>query len=460
MKILLRYTLKGRTHRGLSLYIRKDKIVNMTRKTIKFTKEEEKILKTWKHTNQLKTNTYNNYKSSIYHYTQATNMTLIELYNEAIKEEEERTPRYRKSIKTHLIEYREYLDQQDWKENTKSIYLNIIKSWYDSLDIDVPLFQNSYDRTPVTSTYEKMLTKDLIRLMMNNATTRDKAIISFATMTGQARQEIANLTIQQVMDAWNNDLEKKLFTVEDIFTYKKEILSCDVVPLKMTREKTKNRYWIYLPRETSRHIIEYIYERQAGRNEKLRIQFLHGVRGALFVNKMGNPMSPKTLGKVFDYVGKRCGFESPELFDDQTRLLLTREAGEQRVYSCHKFRKYFFNMCRRYAGTNSETLSEHTYDGKQLGDFWIGHQDKGSISHYIQYNDEDVRELRTHYLQVLPYLSVEQEVEVLTSSDKQEFLEMKKQYQQVQQELEEFREYVRQKQKLDLLAKTYGLEEI
>lgn len=427
----------------------------MTGKQIILNKEDENILKVWKHTNQLRETTYNTYRGAIWHYTQATHMTLTEIYNEAITEEEEHVPRYRKSIKYHLIEYREYLDAQPWKENSKSSYLNIVKSWYDSLDIDVPLFQNSYDKTPTSSTYEKMLTKDLIRLMMNNATTRDKAIISFATMTGQARQEISNLTIQQIIDSWNYDLEKKLFNIEDIFTYKEDILEVDPTPLMITREKTRNKYWVYLPSETSKHIIEYLYERQAGRNNKLRITDTHG---ALFVNKMGNPMSPKTLGKVFDYVGKRCGFESPELFDDNTRLLLTREKGEQRVYSCHKFRKYFLNMCRRYAGTNSETLSDHVYGGKELGDFWIGHQEKGSISHYIQYNDEDVHELRVHYLQVLPYLSVEHEVDVLTSHDKQEFLEMKKQYQEVKAELEEFREYVRQKKRLEELARGYGLE--
>ena len=117
-------------------------------------------------------------------------------------------------------------------------------------------------------------------------------------------------------------------------------------------------------------------------------------------------------------------------------------------------------MCRRHAGTNSETPSEHVYSGSELGDFWIGHQAKGSISHYLQYNDEDVDELLVHYLQVLPHLSVEHEVEVLTSQDKKEFLEIKRKYDEVMSEMEELREYIRQKQKLDKLVKEYGLEEI
>lgn len=428
----------------------------MNLKDTKFTKEDEKILLLWKNTKQLRPKTFNTYKGIIKHYTIATSMTLTELYEEALHEEETHVPRYRKSIKTHIIEFQEYLDNNTkLKENTKCIYTDVIKSFYNSLDIEVPLIKNNYDDQPVTSTYHKMLTKELIRLMMDTADARDKAIINFALMTGQAVQEISNLTIQDIINAWNTTLEQKIFNIDDIFKYKKNILDIQIVPLEIKRQKTNNRYWVYIPSETSRHIIEYLYERTAGRNTKTRI---NNTSDPLFVTKVGDKMATTTVGKVFDTVGKRCGFEQPELWDDETRLLLERSPGEQRVYSCHKFRKYFMNMCRRHAGTNSETPSEHVYGGKELGDFWLGHQEKGSMSNYLQYNEDDVHELGVHYLQVLPYLSCEVEVETLTTSDKREFLEMKEKYIEIKEELEEFKEYVRQKQKLDVLAKKYGLE--
>ena len=143
-----------------------------------FSKEDEKILKQWKYQKKIRNTTFQTYKSTIQTYTTATGMTITELYKEAITEEEQHIPRYRKSIKTHLIEYHEYLDTLKLKENTKHSYLNIVKSFYQSMDIDIPHIQNTYDNHPVTSTYEKMLTKPLIRLMMRNAITRDKAIIS------------------------------------------------------------------------------------------------------------------------------------------------------------------------------------------------------------------------------------------------------------------------------------------
>ena len=420
-------------------------------------KEDEKILKQWKMTKQLSNKTFNNYRNTIQHYTQATGMTITQLYNEALQEEEDHIPRYRKQIKYHLLEFKEYLDNTSLKENSKNCYYKTIKSFYQSLDIELPRIESRYDDNPTSSTYEKLITKDLIRLMVDNATQRDKAILSFAAMTGQAITEISNLDIQDIVDAWNNVLEEKIFSIDDVFKQKTSILSHDVCTLHITRQKTRNKYWVYIPKETSRHIIDYLYERQAGANERIRITSFDT---PLFVTKDGQRMPSGTVGNVFLYVGERCGFEKPELWEDNTRLLLERGKGEQRVYTCHKYRKYFLNMCRRYAGTNSETPSEHVYTGSELGDFWIGHQARGSISHYLQYNDEDVRELCVHYLQVLPYLSLEVEVDTLTTRDKQEFLEMKQKYEEVQRELDEFREYVKQKQKLDMLAKKYGIEDI
>ena len=240
-----------------------------------------------------------------------------------------------------------------------------------------------------------------------------------------------------------------------LFKYKKQILKLQAPPMKIKRENTNNTYWFYLPSETSKYIIEYIYERAAGRNKKIRI---HNTHDPLFVNKKGQPCTSQNIGKVFTIVGEKCGFETPELFDDKTRLLLQREEGNHRVYSAYKYRKYFLNMCRRYAGTRPETDSDNVYQGKELGDFWIGHREKGSINHYLQYNDDDVRELQVHYLQMLPYLSLEMEVDVVTSRDKEEFNQMKAKYEDMVNEMEELREYVRQKQRLNELAHEYGLE--
>ena len=64
--------------------------------------KDEKILKRWKTKNQINNKTYETYRSVIQHYTKCTGMTLSELYDEAIQEEETHVPRYRKSINNHI----------------------------------------------------------------------------------------------------------------------------------------------------------------------------------------------------------------------------------------------------------------------------------------------------------------------------------------------------------------------
>lgn len=421
----------------------------------KYNKEDNLLLKEWKRTKQLNNNTITMYQTSIQHYTTATGMTLTQLYKEAITEEEQGTPPRLRKIKQHILDYHDYLDQSNLAESTKNTAIYIVKSFYKSLDIQLPNIPNNYDTTPIQNNVDKMINKDLIRLMLDNASIRNKAIISLTAMTGQSPNETAHITIQDILNAWNTMIETPLLHVEDIFQHTEEILQLEAVPLRIQRIKTRNTYWCYLPSETSRYIIEYLHQRQAGRNKKLRIQNLSDT---LFVNKKGEPCNRQNISKVFTIVGEKCGFEEPEHFDTRTQYLLTREEGQQRVYCAYKFRKYFLNMCRRYAGTRPETDTDNVYQGKELGDFWIGHQEKGSISHYLQYNEDDVRELREHYLQMLPYLSLEMEVDTVTTRDKEEFNQMKQKYEDMVHEMEELREYVRQKQRLNELAHEYGLE--
>ena len=381
-------------------------------------------------------------------------MTLTELYDEAIMEEEQQIPRYRKKINNHIIEYQIYMDELGIKESTKSNYLNVIKSFYKSLDITLPTINNNYNEEPDPSNVEKMITKDIIKLMIQNARTRDKAILSFAAMTGQSPDEIRHLKIQQLIDSWNNELETKLFTIEDIFKYRKEILELEATKLSMHRHKTKHYYWVYLPSETSKYIIDYLYERQHGTNTKIKAESTNDL---VFVSKVGKQFSRTAVGKIFTTIGKRCGFETPELFDGETRVLLTREEGQHRVWRAYNYRKYFTNTCRRYAGTTLDSTTEHVFSGRELADFWIGHTIKGSIKHYIQYDDTDVDEMKQQYLQALPYLSVETEVTRYTTEDKQKLLEMEENYEQIQKELEELREYIHSKKQVEKFSKKYDL---
>ena len=402
--------------------------------------DDEKILNRWKTTNQLSNHTFKNYKSIIKHYTKCTDMTITELYHEAIREEEQGIPRYRRQIRNHMLDYYNYLDTLQLKESTKNLHIKVIRSFYKHLDVDIPRIRNDYDQTPIPQHNNKNITKQLIKIMLDAASTRDKAILSLAAMTGQSPDEIRHLTIQQLLDCYNTELDEKVFNADDIITHQQQILELDAPQLKMYRQKTKTNYWVYLPRETTRYIIQYLNERQKGTNEKLRIT---DNNSPLFITKHGNHFSRSAVGALFTDIGLRCGFENPTNFDDDTRLLLERHGGEHRVWRAYNFRKYFINTCRRHAGTTEG--SNFVLTGLELADFWVGHKVRGSIRHYIQYNDNDVDYMQQQYLQVLPYLSLEYDVQELTTKDKREFLELKKEYESLVDKVELLEKYIESK---------------
>ena len=142
-------------------------------------------------------------------------------------------------------------------------------------------------------------------------------------------------------------------------------------------------------------------------------------------------------------IGKRCGFERPNTFDVKTRLLLSRDNGEHRLWRAYNFRKFFINTCRRYAGTREG--ANYNFTGLELADYWVGHKVKGSIQHYLQYNMDDVDYMQQQYYQVLPYLSMEYTVQELTTKDKQEFILLKKQYDKLSEEMVLMKEYLQSK---------------
>ena len=67
--------------------------------------------------------------------------------------------------------------------------------------------------------------------------------------------------------------------------------------------------------------------------------------------------------------------------------------------------------------------------------------------------------MKQQYLQVLPYLSIETEVTRYTTEDKMKLQEMEANYEQVQKELEELREYIHSKQQVEEYSRKYSLGE-
>lgn len=404
--------------------------------------KKNKILLKWKVMKGLQDTTLRSYQNTIRHFSEATGLNLVELEAEAIFEEETHVPLYRRKYTEHMVRFQQYLEEKGFHESTRNKHLNVINSFYDSLGVTRQRIKNPYKKTPDPDNTQKVLPKELIRVMISNANIRDKAILSTLATTGQAQNEIRHMTIKQLMMAFNTVfVDDPFFDVDDIFSRKDDIMGEECYRLDVYRSKVKSYYYTYIPRESISHIWAYLYEREHGSNENLRIR---SINDYLFMTKYGGQMGATAIGKVCTNVGTRCGFEDPSELSPKLRSLLQRDEGKHRIWKSHNFRKYFLNTCKLHAGTPSSMNVVIT--GSEFGDFWIGHKPRGSIKSYIQEvaGEEDL--MKKQYLQVLPYLSVETDVRVFDDEDKVEFEQLKESYLELEREMEALKEYVKFKQ--------------
>lgn len=408
--------------------------------------KDNEIFERWIIQNNLAETTARTYKSLITHYTTATGMTLTELYNEAIEDEENHVPLYRKRVNNHIFEFQAWLQQQKFTESTKRKALQTVGSFYNFIGVPMLKIKTNYSSDPDTENVGKSLTKEIIQIMMNNSNVKEKSIISMMTLTGQAQNEVRNMKIENLINAYNTALNEPIFTIDDLFDKQKEILNHTSCKLNMYRQKTKYSYFTYIPSETSKLIFQYLHERNESKNNKIRIK---NIDDFLFVTKQGKQYQYGSIGTLILNIGKKCGFNKPEQFEPRLRELLTRKPGKHNIFKSHNFRKYFINTCRRYAGTTSENNTGIIFSGLELANFWTGHKPEGAIQYYIQYNNTDYVEMQKQYEQALPYLSLETNVRTFDTRERKEFEKLKKDYSDLQQEVEDLKKFLKYKSLLD-----------
>jgi len=411
--------------------------------------QDKEILQNWFLINRITTGTQKTYTRVLNLYSKAIGKTITEIQEEAYTEEDNQVPRHRRKVRVYYPKFIKYLEDQNYTENTKSSYVYIINSFYTYLDINVPKMKTNYKNKPLPENVDKTLPKEIIRKMIQNANLRDKAILSFMAHTGQAQNEVKHLTIKQILDAINHETNLYLTSTSELYQHKQEALEPEAYKLNMFRQKTRHHYWTYMPRITMNYIIDYLYERDHAKQEKQKTQ---GINDYVFKTKYGQPMKRDSVGKVCRTIGEKCGFENPEELDNNLRKLLEHQPKRHRVWKSHNFRKYFLNTCRKYAGSREENMESFT--GSELGDFWIGHEPSTSITSYIQYNSEDDRIMKEHYLQVLPYLLVETKLQTIESENLKEFKKMKKNYNKLIEENKDI------KKELKIMKEFLGLKEI
>ena len=242
----------------------------------------------------LKPESRRHYKKALQKYCDYNNLTLTELYNEADNEEEDGVRAKNRSIITRLRGFRTQLIQENYASVTIKHYYSCSKAFYRHYLIEIPYIPSI--KLPTKQVlYEEIPHKEhIIEALSRTSNLKHRAMIYFISSSGTARNEVANLTIQDFIDA-----TKDYHNEDNIYDVVQALEKQDnVIPLfQITRIKTNFRHYTCCTPETTTHILKYLRTRPL---KRLRpTQPLFDIR-------------PTSITIFFQRLAIKCGF--PEKF--------------------------------------------------------------------------------------------------------------------------------------------------
>lgn len=320
-------------------------------------------------------NSKNIYKRAVTHYCNFHQMTMQELLDEADQEEEQGIRWKRRKLKKRLLQYRQWLIQH-YKKATIKAYFTSVLVIYKYYDIEIgnlpPLSDKNVD-LPTPIRFSDLLTHEEIDLVLKNTNRKFNAVILFMTSSGCARAETLSLTIQDFIDA-----TKEYHHKEDDLMEALEILknTKNVVPtFYLKRQKTNKYYYTFCSPEAVKSIVNYIL------NDRVR----YDENGNLLLN---------SSEKLFEFGKCYLAAALTKLNDD----LNLGHAGTYNRLRTHMFRKFNASTLKK-AG-----MSESDIDALQ---------GRGKSSTRAAYFYEDPEILRKKYIECLPSLVINDNVNVL-----------------------------------------------
>lgn len=221
-------------------------------------KEEDKILL---HeigvTRNLSPSSLKVYRNAMQNYTSYCGRSFTELLAEAEDEEEQGVRWKHRRVRTYLIGFRAYLlEKYEYKETIRR-YFTIVQTIYRHYEIELqPLPRSSMNtkKSPQVM-YDDLPTKDLIRKALTMSNQKLSSILLLICSSGMGRTEVANLTVQDFIDA-TGDYHNKT-DIHDVLTTLSE--KDYIIPTwHLRRQKTNKHYLTFSSNESTKQIISYL----------------------------------------------------------------------------------------------------------------------------------------------------------------------------------------------------------
>jgi len=224
--------------------------------------DNETILENFVKARNLKPRTKKGYRYSLKQYTDFHDMTLAELLKEAEDEEEAGVRWKHRRLKTRLITFRNWL-QDNYMNNTAKKNFGRVKTFYKHHEIEIhqlPPFNEKNSNFPEPITFDKLPDKEIIKHALKiTKSPVMRAIILFMSSSGCAMAETLSLTVNdfiEATEAYHNKTD--IYEVLDILKERDDIIPT----FRLRRQKNKKFYYTFCTPEATSEIIEYLLSRK------------------------------------------------------------------------------------------------------------------------------------------------------------------------------------------------------
>ncbi|RJS48482.1 MAG: hypothetical protein CIT03_07845 [Methanobacterium sp.] len=350
---------------------------------MKFDVASQDRIDLWVLRKDLEKSTLKAYLNCLRNFCKVIGKTPDELILEADAEEEKGIKLRDRKINLYFLKFKRKLENDGKANGTIKLNIYALKSFYSSLDIQVPNFKTPRGDISLEKNYGKLISQFELQTLINIAASRERALIYIMALSGMAQAEARRLTIRQFMDAVGEVIDKEINSMEELFAEEKK-LEEHILTIHLVRKKVNYRYITFIPPEASMQIISYLKERMYGRNQNIRIT---DYESPIFVKINGEHIDRDCIVTNFRRIGLEAGFK--------------KKKGAYSFWRAHGLRKYFISTIMNKLGD------------KVLADFLAGHKISDVDRAYWYMDPED---LKKRYLKALPYLSIDQ-VKVKTIGD-------------------------------------------
>ena len=141
------------------------------------------------------------YESALKKYISYHNLSLDELINEAIMEEDERIPLKERKLKKRLIDFISFILEGNVSDTTSRTYFSNVKSFYRHFEVEIPYLPSIKYNRNYESNYFDIPTKDHIAQALDIVSIDLKALILFMSSSGTAKAETLSLSVGDFISA-------------------------------------------------------------------------------------------------------------------------------------------------------------------------------------------------------------------------------------------------------------------